>query len=112
MKPEPTFDADGYPTEETLAAIREWPITTPSDSEGLLLFVQKAWNYSEYFIRVPRRVRRFGVLRRRWILHTVGWSGNESLIEALEQHLFFWLLCWHKSERGGHYEFETYEERE
>ena len=43
----------------------------------------------------------------RWTLVTGGWSGNEDIINALEEnkHLF-WQLNWTRSERGGRYEFE------
>jgi len=90
---DPTFDRDGYPTEETLKAIREWP---PEDMRGLAEFVCGAWQYEDYAKLCGRSLE----------LHTGGWSGNESLIGALQDNVMFWALCWLKSERGGHFWFE------
>jgi hypothetical protein len=89
----PTFDSDGYPTEGTLEAIREWPY---DNLPGLVAFVCDAWRYADYAKASGRTLE----------LHTVGWSGNESLIEALQQNAMFWGLCWERSERGGHFWFE------
>lgn len=89
---EPTFDRDGYPTEETLEAIRQWSYC---DMSGLMEFVREAWEYSDYVTREGRKLE----------LHTGGWSGNESLITALQDNALFWATCWEKSERGGHFWF-------
>ncbi len=89
----PTFDSDGYPTEETLQAIREWPSENLS---GLFRFIGKAWKYSDYWeVEGP-------VIRA----HTGGWSGNEDLIGALKRNPVIWAFCWQESKRGGHYVFE------
>ena len=93
MKPEPTFDRDGYPTEETLEVIRKW---THRDLRGLAEFVCEAWCYPDYAKLDGRALE----------LHTGGWSGNESLLGALQEQTIFWAMCWRKSERGGHYWFE------
>lgn len=101
----PTFDSDGYPTEETLQAIREWP---PEDSPEqpirfikLMKFVQKAWRYANCgYFQVEGDI---------YHISTVGWSGNESLICALQENLFFWGICWRVHRHGGHYDFEVKE---
>ena len=95
----PTFDRDRYPTEETLQAIREWP---QDDRRGLAEFVCEAWTYDNYRTLGERSLE----------LHTGGWSGNESLISALQDNHVFWFMCWLKSERGGHYWFELPEPKE
>jgi hypothetical protein len=64
----------------------------------LLRFVEAQFRWAD------RQVRRRG---RRWSISTGGWSGNESLIEALQRNHIFWSLCWMKSERGGHFVFEV-----
>lgn len=106
---DPEFDANGYPTDKTLRAIKRWPIAHPADTEALLLFVQRAWKYPDYIERSSRRTRRYrgGPLVRRWQVSTGGWSGNEDLIGALQDHWAFWTLAWVSSKRGGHYVFET-----
>jgi len=38
-------------------------------------------------------------------LHTLGWSGNELIMNKLVQTMF-WKLYWEKSVRGGHYYFK------
>lgn len=105
----PTFDATGYPTEATLRIIRRWDIRTKADCEALLEFVGQAWSDYGAFRRMPRRRRRddVGAPKRRWILVTGGWSGNESLIGALEANRLFMVLVWWSSARGGLHEFRT-----
>lgn len=93
----PTFDAQGYPTDETLKAIETWDANAPHD---LLHFVKAAWEYGESYFRM--KVRPKGIWFR---LSTGGWSGNESLIDALENNVFFWARYWQESKRGGHYLF-------
>ena len=106
---EPTFDKDGYPTDDTLDRVRTWPMDSPSDMGVLLGFVQIAWTYPDYFTPAKRRTRLWkgAELRRLWRVSTGGWSGNESLINAMQGNLMFWSLAWVSSRRGGHYEFET-----
>lgn len=93
---EPTFDKDGYPTEETLDAIKQWPHT---DFAGLMDFCGEAWHWPKCWERLFNG--------RRIEASTGGWSGNESIINALcENEFFFWTMCWQESKRGGHYVFE------
>lgn len=91
---EPTFDADGYPTDETCERIASWPF---QDCAGLMRFVRRAWHLADWGWREDGR---------EFAISTGGWSGNESLIDALERNAMFWSLCWQQSRRGGHYRFE------
>ncbi len=90
---EPTFDAGGYPTEETLDQISHWPW---ADRAALFEFIEEAWEYPDYFTRNGNH----------YDISTGGWSGNESLIGALQKNWMIWSTCWESSRRGGHYEFE------
>jgi hypothetical protein len=100
--PDPTFDADGYPTDETLKIIETWPINSNDSIASLLEYVKKAWTYN-----FP--VNSGGSERESWIyIATGGWSGNESIISALEGNIIFWVLCWLESHRGGGYKFLTH----
>jgi len=95
--PEISLDADGHPADETLNAIDEY---------------RGDWNALLERIR-PLIEGRGRIERRRhccsasdfWIIATGGWSGCESVIEALQHNSFFWRSCWYKSIRGGYYEF-------
>ena len=87
---------NGYPTEETLVTIRNWDVIMDG-YEPLLEFVAKQWwkpNWGWY---------REGI---KYEISTGGWSGNESLIVAMNGNVLFWDTCWVSSRRGGHYEFE------
>lgn len=85
-----------YPTEEELKTISEWSI---DDFYGLMAYIETIWAYAGagYFEEDGSVFK----------LHTAGWSGNESIIKALQQNTMFWTLCWVQSRRGGHFIFEA-----
>lgn len=89
-------DNDGYPTEEALERIRTWPAT---DLRGMMAFVRELWAYPEYWHESERDGKTVIAMS------TAGRSGNESLIEAMQENRIFWLICWQSHRRGGHYEF-------
>lgn len=83
---EPTFDAFGYPTEETLERIRTWPTPTFADMHAAMDFAGRAWRSPEYW---ERTVERVGALRPQivYTFSTGGWSGNESIVSAIEANV-------------------------
>lgn len=91
------FDEDGYPTQEILAVIQGWQW---GDAEGCFDFVRELWQYPHLW-----RESNDGE-NRLFKISTGGWSGNESLISAMERNQMIWVLTWVSSRRGGHYEFE------
>lgn len=100
MAIEPTFDENGYPTEETLQVITKWPQVDGYDA--LMNFVGKAWRWPDYISCTPMPGTGFI-----YECHTGGWSGNEDIVAALKANMLFWLMCWQESRRGGHYKFEV-----
>jgi len=86
---------DEYPTEEELNKIREWDIVNGNVNE-LIEFIENIWWSPDFgFKRKGENLE----------LHTAGWSGNEDIIEALQDNDMFWMMYWMKSVRGGHYYF-------
>jgi len=77
---QPTFDKDGYPTEETLRTIRHWG---PTMIEDLMKFIASAWHWSDMAKQTSPGL---------WVFATGGWTGNEMLICALQESLA-WLLA-------------------
>ena len=86
-----TDDGD-YPSEDDIYKIIEWP---DNDVMGLIGFIQSIWHWPDYAKLDGDKFE----------LHTGGWSGNEDIVDALEQTIL-WGLCWESSRRGGHYYFE------
>lgn len=111
---EPTFDSDGYPTEETLERIRQWPVNTWADAHAAMDFAGKAWSYPDRWRCQPRwrdcsqsHVTNWPLYRgtvRRYVFSTGGWSGNESIVAAIEANREVMLGAW-SWQRGGHYDF-------
>ncbi len=96
------LDEDGYPTEEMLQAIREWK----GDYAELLAQVRLAWRYADCGYWSENSYDWMDIERgSEYHASTAGWSGNESLIEALEGNRIFWAMCWYSSTRGGHHVF-------
>jgi hypothetical protein len=93
---EQLFDEDGYPTDLALDNVAKWD--DYDDVLGWFKFCQSLWFYPDYF--------RIDEENKRVFVSTVGWSGNESVIDAMQDNSVFWSTCWVSSHRGGHYEFE------
>jgi len=90
-----SFDVDGYPTDECLDSIRHY--------EG---------KWQELMENIAPAFHGYGRCEQRddgvWEVATGGWSGNESIISALQDNYIFWAICWRLSKRGGYFEFETW----
>ena len=108
------LDDDGYPTDAALDAIKLWHFT---DARGWFKFIEGLWWHSSMLWKeddVPHDLRSFKgyedkMVHRYWI-STGGWSGNESIIRAMqENNHMLWTLTWVQSRRGGHYIFESKE---
>lgn len=99
-------DEDGYPTDEELAEIIYWDFQKKSIYD-FLEFIENLWYYPDRFElrdgykNFPKRIK-----VKKLYLSTGGWSGNETIINAVERNFIFWMICWQKSQRGGHYWFE------
>lgn len=93
------LDGDGYPTEDTLRKVAQFPIRLREDCAELLAAVRAIWHMAEhgYWHEAEDEGKAY------YFISTCGWSGNESLIYALEQNTHFWDFCWEMSHRGGHY---------
>jgi hypothetical protein len=101
------MDEDGYPTDACLEAISKWHFT---DSKGWFNFIREYWHLAswgwtegeaDHEYKENVKVYRYGI-------STAGWSGNESIIRAMESNTTMWHLNWFQSNRGGHYIFEEY----
>ena len=95
------LDDDGiYPTDEALEIIERWPMFQNKELFEFIhgLWYMREWGWHEEEIEGGTR----------YSISTAGWSGNESLIHALERnHTFAWATTWYQSRRGGHYIFEV-----
>ncbi len=89
------MDKNHYPEEHELRNIEKWDY---KDIPGLMEYVEELWKYADF--GYWKRGRKY------YRISTGGWSGNESIIGALQSNLMFWSMCWVSSKRGGHYVFE------
>lgn len=102
------LDQDGYPTEAALDIIRGWKVDRPFSE--LMAFIEPLWYGLDRHWRQVQEPHEIWTDRmvRRWYISTGGWSGNESIIDAMRETAFLWTLNWVQSRRGGHYIFEEY----
>ncbi len=106
-----------YPHEADLQKIREWDVWR--DLQGFVDFVTSLWEYNDYIrlskgyagekIKNPRREMKEWEKRawqyKIWRVSTAGWSGNEDIIGAMRDNFSFWHVCWHSTQKGGHFVF-------
>lgn len=102
MIKEPTFDVDGYPTEETLQQLQEWPI---EEAGSALDFLAAAWHWADFGVSRILRPAEAEIVHAELDDHflrlaTGGWSGNEDLIAAFDKS-YASILTWRLSTRGG-----------
>ncbi len=93
------LDQDGYPTEEALDKIAKWHYNDP---KGWFAFIKEIWwmkNWGWHENETDNGIE--------YNISTGGWSGNESIIRAMQQTDFLWTITWYQSTRGGHYIFEV-----
>lgn len=83
----------GYPTAEELERIATWPV---NDFKGWIAYVKEHWAYAFWGWHEEGNEYR---------ISTAGWSGNESIIEAMSSNYGLWSLSWQEHRRGGHYVF-------
>lgn len=87
------LDEDQYPTEDFLL----WVWTAKwEDPHALMECIRNAWWGADMNL-----FRRDG---NTYTLITGGWSGNEDIIAALQESMF-WTLYWESSHRGGKHVF-------
>lgn len=87
--------SDEYPLKDELDKVEDWDGT----AVGLIEYLKQLWWCPEWGFKLTgKRVLKLE-------LHTAGWSGNESIIYALQEN-WFWPIFWQKSRRGGHYYFK------
>lgn len=94
------LDDDGiYPTDVALEIIERWPMF---QTKELFEFIHGLWHLREWGWHEEEIED-----GTRYSISTAGWSGNESLIRALEHNNFAWFTTWCQSRKGGHYIFEV-----
>jgi hypothetical protein len=98
--PENCLDKDGYPTNEVLEWIKNFD-TRILPFEDFVESLRGVWWMSDWCFIFKRKYNG----KRTLELHTGGWSGNEEIIYALEENIFFFPMTWKKTYRGGHYYF-------
>lgn len=92
------FDEFGYPDDDFLFTIQEWPIQSMDDCRKLLDYAIQGWRWKDSYTDIDGD---------RYVLSTGGWSGNEDIVDALRENWMFWQLCWFSSRRGGRFVFDV-----
>ena len=89
-----------YPDSADIERVKQWTFHEPDSFVKFMEFFRSIGNY--WPSDAP-----FGWTQNGRIYHvsTGGWSGNEEILEAMQDNLTFWMVCWREHRRGGHYVF-------
>jgi len=100
-------DEDGYPTEAALEIISIWHWSEPKGWFDTIksLWWMPDWGWKEQLAMDEITVKE----EYSYYISTGGWSGNESIIAAMQKNEMMWHLNWVQSRRGGHYIFQLRE---
>lgn len=99
------LDEDGYPTEAALGKIANWDY---NDSDGWFNFIKELWHLKSWgWTEIDEIDEVLNRPVKRYYISTAGWSGNESIIFAMQENNILWHLHWYSSRRGGHYIFNV-----
>lgn len=97
----PEFDEDGYPTDHTLQMIADWSY---DDLAGMLRFAEACFDkhYGAWEHINLDTINGDGIANQPCIrIATGGWSGNESVVDAMMLNRAFVAMHWEMSARGG-----------
>lgn len=104
---EDMIDEDGYPTVAALDIVETWHW---SDPKGWFEFIKSIWHLASWGWREGEAINEVsGKKAYCYYISTAGWSGNESIISAMQRNTMLWSTTWVQSRRGGHYIFELKE---
>jgi hypothetical protein len=106
------LDGDGYPTEAALSRIELWPA---DDTAGALDFAIALWHWDDW-VGHDINAHEAGVIhaekdRKYARFATGGWSGNESVIGALQRNWAVRAFAWQMTARGGLHIYEYPKEK-
>lgn len=102
-----TLDEDGYPSDKTCELISTWDFI--NDADNFLKQVQSVWAYDTFDVStappkdaVPHLIPSIDEEDKSiWLrAATVGWSGNESILVAMEKNPYV-NMWWFMSLQGG-----------
>ena len=99
--PKDTIDGEGYPTDEFIEWIRTFD-TIKNDPFIFIQIVLDNWYHGDYGWEIQRAYRG----ERKVLISTCGWSGNEDMLDALNENTIFWMVHFYSHQRGGHYVFK------
>ena len=98
-----------YPDDDDLKRVSEWrnewlndgkfPVFAPWFDLIKSLWWAADWGWTEFDGSDD------GDPIRVYQISTGGWSGNESLLEAMRDNFVCWSMTFYSMRRGGHYEF-------
>lgn len=98
------LDEEGYPSDGALELIEAWDYNDP---RGWFDFIHSIWHLASWGWSESDSTNTWNRPVRLYEISTAGWSGNESIITAMQKNHMLWHDSWHKSVRGGHYTFEV-----
>lgn len=99
-------DADGYPSEAALAQLAHANDLGQAAHWMVTVFPRLVTSMPFGVVELFDGVDDFGHKIKLIAYSTRGWSGQESLVGALEAGPIGWLYLW-AWQRGGHYEFRV-----
>jgi len=112
-----------YPTKKDLEFIRKYDVHK-KPVKPLIDFIKSIWWMPSWGFTLGKKTDDYISIttqpdgtekksRSKYItlqLSCGGWSGNESIMTALEKNEWFYCFYWEESRRGGHYKFEIRKE--
>jgi hypothetical protein len=84
-----------YPDDNELDTIKNWKVTDIASFHFLMGYIETLWHWNGLFKFEDKK----------YTLITGGWSGNESIIGAMQENIMLWMMYWESSYRGGKHVF-------
>ena len=99
------WDNEGYPTDESLKKLKEI-LNSENIKEACNAFYKALKENFYHDCCGLTKVEVRGDVIDVWEYHTLGWSGNEDIINVLAQS-WLWGMLLERYDSGGHYYFKV-----